>query len=233
MDPQLRDELIACLAQFVTPNKVRKIRQVLENRTYYVTLVLEDIYQPQNASATIRTAECLGVQTLHVIENRNEFRVSPKVTQGAAKWITLFRYNEPGADNTGACVQALRSKGYQIIATSPNVERSYSLDTLPLERPMAFLFGNEEEGLSPRAMELADGYLRLPMYGFTQSYNISVSVAITLSHVIERLHRLDLPWRLSEEEKAELTLEWYRRIVRRHELLEQKCLEERQARQAG
>ncbi len=231
MDPQLRDELIAYLAQFVTPNKVQKIRQVLENRTYYVTLVLEDIYQPQNASATIRTAECLGVQTLHVIENRNEFRVSPKVTQGAAKWITLFRYNEAGADNTGACVQALRSQGYQIIATSPNVERSYSLDTLPLERPMAFLFGNEEEGLSPRAMALADGYLRLPMYGFTQSYNISVSVAITLSHVIEKLHRSDLPWRLTEEEKAELTLEWYRRIVRRHELLEQKYLEERRAQQ--
>ncbi len=220
LTPEQRRALTAFLGQYVTENKRAKIRQVLAYRTYYVTIGLEDIYQPQNASATIRTCECLGVQTVHVIENRNEFRVSPKVTQGASKWVDIRRYRAPGQDNTARCIQELRERGYWIVATTPNATQCYTPEEIPLDRPLAFLFGNEEEGLSPRALEHADAYLRLPMYGFTQSYNISVSVAMTLTHVISRLHASDRPWRLTAEEQEALTLTWYRRIVRRHRELE-------------
>ncbi len=228
LTPEQRRALIEFLGQYVTENKRTKIRQVLTYRTYYVTIALEDIYQPQNASATIRTCECLGVQTVHVIENRNEFRVSPKVTQGASKWVDIRRYRAQGQDNTTRCIQDLRARGYWIVATTPNVTHCYTPEEIPLDRPLAFLFGNEEEGLSPRALEQADAYLRLPMYGFTQSYNISVSVAMTLTHVISRLHRSDRPWRLTPEEQEALTLAWYRRIVRRHRSLEAYFWEQRQ-----
>jgi tRNA (guanosine-2'-O-)-methyltransferase len=225
MDKKTRDELIEYLSHFVTPNKINKIEQVLENRTHYVAVVLEDIYKAQNASATIRTSECLGVQNLHVIENRNRFRVSPSVTQGAAKWVTIHEYHAPAMDNTETCIRRLHEQGYRVVATSPEVENCYSLENVPLDLPVAFMFGNEEEGLSERALELADAYLRLPMYGFTQSYNISVSVAITLSHVIDKLHKSNYPWRLTEDEKADLKLAWYRKIVRRHEILERQFLD--------
>ena len=120
-------------------------------------------------------------------------------------------------------MEALRQRGYRLVATSPHSD-AWGLEDIPFDRPLAFLFGNEREGLSPYALEHADAHLRLPMYGFVESYNISVSVAITLAYVIEKLHRLDVPWRLSEDERDELLLTWYRRTIDRAERLEQAFL---------
>ncbi len=224
MDAETRSRLIAHLGQFVTENKRAKIAQVLENRTRYVTLALEDIYQPQNASATLRTSECLGLQDVYIIENRNRYRLNPDVTLGASKWLTLHRFNRREHNNTPACLQTLRARGYTLVATSPVVE-GHTPDDIPLERPLAFLFGTEMEGLTPYALEQADMHLRLPMFGFTQSYNISVSVAMTLYRVIARLRQSGIRWGLSEAEKQELTLHWYRRIVTRSEVIERAFLE--------
>ncbi len=236
MDAALRRELIAFLEQFITENKRTRIAEVIQWRTRYVTLMLEDIYQSQNASATLRTAEILGVQDVYIAENWNRYKVNPDVALGAQKWIDLHRFRSPVGEAdpealdalhdmpdafpaTAAAMDALRRKGYLLVATTPHTD-AWGLDDIPLDRPLAFLFGNEREGLSPYALQHADAHLRLPMYGFTESYNISVSVAITLSHVIEALHRSDAAWRLSEEECDVLMLRWYRRIVGRPEALE-------------
>ncbi|HFC10006.1 MAG TPA: TrmH family RNA methyltransferase [Chloroflexi bacterium] len=236
MDVALRRELIAFLGQFVTENKRRKIAEVLRWRTRYITFMLEDIYQPQNASATLRTADALGIQDVYIAENWNAYKVNPDVALGAHKWVDLHRFRSPwGAADpaalerqhempaefpaTAAALEALRARGYRIVATSPHGE-AWSLEDVPLDRPLAFLFGNEREGLSPYALEHADASLRLPMYGFVESFNISVSVAITLSHLRAALHRAEAPWPLSEAEREELTLRWYRRIVERHAVLE-------------
>ncbi len=234
MDPQTRKALLAFLGQFITENKRRKMAEVLAWRTRYVTILLEDIYQPQNASATLRTCDALGVQDVYIAENWNAYRVNPDVALGAHKWVTLHRFRHPQHDEatlnaarempsafpaTAAAMDHLRQKGYRLVATSPHAE-AWGLDDLPFDQPLAFLFGNEREGLSPYALEHADAHLRLPMYGFVESYNISVSVAITLAYVIEKLHRQDVPWRLTAEEQDEVLLMWYRQVLTRVDRLE-------------
>ena len=222
-----RQALLALLGRFISEPRRRRMAEVLDARTRHVTILLEDIYQPQNASAALRTCDALGVQDVHVVENWNAYRLNPDVSLGAEKWLTLHRWRAPGRDGaalaaadampesfpaTEAAMQALRARGYTLVATSPHAD-ARTPDELPLERPLAFLFGNEREGLSPCALEGADLRLRLPMYGFAESYNISVSVAITLFAVLERLRRSPVPWRLGEEEREALLLEWYRRSV--------------------
>ncbi|MCR9140677.1 MAG: RNA methyltransferase [bacterium] len=220
-------ELIDFLGDFVTENKRGKIAEVLADRTDYVAVVLEDIYQPHNASAVLRTCECYGVQNVHIVENRNSYRVNPQVAMGSSKWLDLHRYREPERDNTAECLAALREQGYRIVATSPDTEQDRASHTpvdLPLDRPVAILYGTEEQGLTADALAAADCYLRLPQYGFTQSYNISVSVAITLTTLMARLRAAEFKgeWRLSEERRRALTLAFYRRIVTRHEALERR-----------
>ncbi|MDF1753114.1 MAG: RNA methyltransferase [Verrucomicrobiales bacterium] len=208
------EELVEFLRQYITENKQDKIAAAVKERTRHVTIMLEEIYQPHNASACLRNCDCLGIQDVHIVENRNRYRPNNNVSMGSSKWLTMHRYHQ-----TSSALETLRAKGYRIVATTPNYE-GYDPVTLPLDQPVALLFGTEEEGLTSEAIEAADDYLCLPMYGFTQSYNISVTVALTLSRIVERLRDSDLDWRLSEEEKTKVTLEWYRGIVRRHELLE-------------
>ncbi len=213
LSPAARRALLDYLGQFITEHKKRRMQEVLPWRTRHVALVLEDIYQPQNASATLRTAEILGVLDIYIVENRNAYRLNPDVTLGANKWVNLHRFRERDADNTARALAHLRQQGYTLVATSPHKD-GYAPEDIPLERPLAFWFGNELEGLSAQALDAADLYLRLPMFGFTESYNISVSVAITLYTVIRRLHRAaDIPWRLSPDEQEEVLLTWYRRVL--------------------
>jgi tRNA (guanosine-2'-O-)-methyltransferase len=231
MDARTRRGLTSFLSQYVSQNKIKLIADVLQHRTRYVTLVLEDIYKEHNASATLRTCECLGVQDIHIIEKRSPFAISPDVVQGSSKWVTLHRYRDRNADATEACFDRLRARGYCIIATTPRAHARL-LDDLPLDSRLALVFGNEEEGLSEYALRSADAHVRLPMFGFTRSYNISVSVAIALSSIVGRLHGSDIDWHLSDREKSELTLAWYRSVVRRSDLIEKKYLAEHQARTA-
>ena len=209
------EELIEFLREYVTPNKQEKIAAVLDERTRHLTVILEDIYQPHNASACLRSCECLGIQDIHVVERRNDYKPNNEISMGSAKWLTMHRYHQ-----TGSCIDSVKKQGYQLVATTPNVD-GCDLHLLPLDQPVALMFGTEEKGLSEEALAAADATLRLPMYGFTQSYNISVTVALTLSRLVERLRQSDTLWKLSEEEKKGLTLEFYRRIVRRHDLLEE------------
>lgn len=210
-----KEELIEFLRGYVTPNKQEKIAAVLEDRTRHLTLVLEDLYQPHNASACLRSCDCLGVQDIHVVEHRNEYRPNNEISMGSAKWLTMHHYHQ-----TASCIDSIKKRGYRLVATTPNVD-GYDLLTLPLDQPVAIMFGTEEQGLSEEALEAADATLRLPMYGFTQSYNISIAVALTLSRLVERLRNSDLLWKLDEADKKEMTLAFYRSIVKRSNLLEE------------
>lgn len=209
------EELTAFLGEYVSENKREKIGRVLAERTRHITLLLEDIYQPHNASACLRSSECLGVQDVHIVESRNEYRPNNEISLGSSKWLSLHRYH-----SSTACLDTLRARGYTLVATSPEAS-GYDLKTLPLEKPVALLFGTEEQGLTENTLNAADATLRLPMYGFTQSYNISVTVAMTLARLVERLRDSDISWQLSGEEKQQITLDYYRRIIKRHDLLEQ------------
>ncbi|MEX2580801.1 MAG: RNA methyltransferase [Verrucomicrobiales bacterium] len=216
-------ELTEYLGGYVTDHKRGKIAEILDQRTRFLTIMLEDIYQPHNASACLRNCECLGVQDVHVITHHHEYRPHNEVAVGSAKWLSLHRYHR-----TASCLETLRAKGYRLVATSPD-RGGCDPATLPLDRPVALLFGSEEKGLTDEALAAADATLRLPMHGFTQSYNISVTVAMALSRLVERLRESDVDWTLSEAEKKELTLAFYRRIVKHHELLEENFWEKRES----
>lgn len=217
------EELTAYLADFVTEHKRDRIAEVLSERTRHFTVMLEDIYQPHNASACLRSCECLGVQDVHIVETRNEYRPNNEVSMGSSKWLTMHRYR-----TTKSALDTVKNKGYRIVATTPN-EDGYDLTTLPLDQPVALLFGTEEEGLTDEALAAADDTMRLPMYGFTQSYNISVTVAVSLSQLVARLRLSGIEWTLSKEEIEELTLNFYRRIIKRHDLIEETFWETRES----
>jgi len=204
-------ELYEQLSQFVSPNKRELFDRFSALRTRHVTVVLEDIYQSQNASAVVRTSDLVGIQDVHVIENRNAYQLNPDVTLGSSKWVDIHRYRTH-ADNAMACVEQLKKKGYRIIATSPRSEH-ITPESIDLEQPMAFCFGTELTGLSDQLLSAADEHLRIPMHGFTESYNISASAAIVLYTVMHRLRNSSIPWQLDEATLVTLKLAWARKMV--------------------
>ncbi len=212
-------ELYEKLSAFISDNKRELFDRLAPMRTRHVTVVLEDIYQSQNASAVVRTSDLVGIQDIHVIENRNKYQLNPDVTLGSSKWVDIHRYRTH-KDNTLTCVQTLREKGYRIIATSPR-GKEITPDSIELHRPMAFCFGTELTGLSDQLMEVADEHMRIPMYGFTESFNISASAAIILYTVMQRLRGSDIEWRLDEVSLDALKLDWARKVVHSAQHLEE------------
>lgn len=226
MEQELQEELITYLRQFTTEDRIERMAEVLKNRTRHLSVVLEDIYQPHNASAVIRSCDCFGIQDVHVIENRNAFDPDSGVSIGAHQWVTIHRYADYGANNTEFCFNRLRSNGYSIIAMTPHHEE-ITIDELQVGKKTALVFGTELEGLSEYAMNMADGFARIPMYGFSESLNISVSVALVLYETVSRLRKSNVDWHLSEAEKTEITLEWLKQSIRAGEKLQEKYLEGR------
>lgn len=211
-DSKLRDELIEHLSQFVTDERRARLQEVLANRTRHITVVLEDLYQTQNISAVMRSCECYGIQDAYIVENRNEFEVHKDISMGADKWLSLHHY--PHAEhNMKACIDDLHAKGYTVVATLPD-EKKTTINDLPIDRKTAFLFGTELTGLSEEAVQYADCNALIPMYGFTESFNISNSAAIILSNFSERVRHSDINWHLSSEEEKDLYFEWLQKSMR-------------------
>ncbi len=220
-----RQELLEYLLSFTTENKRELIASRILERTRHLTIVLEDIYHSQNANAVIRTADCFGIQDVHVIEGRNPYDLNPRVVKGALKWIDLHRYAHH-QNNTEACINRLKAKGYVMVATSPH-GNSLPLEELPLDRPLALMFGSEKNGLSRNALDMADLNMHIPMYGFTESLNISVSAAICLHHLTQRFRATEVNWQLSPEEQHELHFRWARTVLKDPDGLEKRFLKER------
>ncbi|MGI9229462.1 MAG: TrmH family RNA methyltransferase [Gammaproteobacteria bacterium] len=200
-------DVIDYLSEYINPDRRALLETVLAQRTRYFTVVLEDIYQSQNANAVVRTMECLGIQDLYVIEQNNEYQLNPGVLQGADKWLQIYRHNQAGGNNTEACLQSLKDKGYRIAAMTLD-DQSVPLEQLAIDKPTAFCFGTEEQGLTDTAQGLADVSAKIPLYGFTRSYNVSVSAAISLYTLIARLKASDADWQLSATEKDRLLIDW-------------------------
>lgn len=211
-DSALRDELIEYLSEYVTEVRRERLQEVLQNRTRHITVVLEDLYQTQNISAVMRTCDCYGIQDAYIVENRNEFEVHKDISMGADKWLTLHQY--PHAEhNMKQCIDDLHAKGYTVVATLPD-EKKTTIHDLPIEQKTAFLFGTELTGLSDEAIQYADCNALIPMYGFTESFNISNSAAIILSNFSERLRHSNVQWQLTEDEKKQVYFEWLQKSLR-------------------
>lgn len=224
MDSKTKTELMGHLSQFITSHKIDLIDQILNKRTRHITVVLEDFFQPHNASAAIRSCECFGIQDIHVIEKHNPFKPNPDVVLGSDKWVSIKHYPPTLSNNTQACLQNLKSNGFKIITASPD-KNSTPLKQLNLAKKLALCFGTEEEGLSENILKYSDETVHIPMQGFTQSFNVSVSVALCLFELSQRLRSNGIAWQLKDEEKRDLKLEWMKKSVKNGEIITKKFLE--------
>lgn len=207
-------QLIQYLGQFATDERRELFHRIANERTRYLTVVLEDIYQSQNASAVLRTCDCFGIQDIHIVENQNKFQINPDVTLGSDKWLNLHLYQEK-TNNTAEALSKLKKAGYRIVATTPHTQ-GVTLENFDIKKGKAALvFGGELRGLSNEALEMADEFLKIPMFGFTESLNISVSAAIILQQLTSRLRHDEIfNWKLPETEKQELILNWLKTSIK-------------------
>ncbi|MEM6524437.1 MAG: RNA methyltransferase [Bacteroidota bacterium] len=217
--------LLHYLGQYISESRKKVIDDVLDKRTRYLTVILEDIYHSQNASAVIRSCDCFGIQDLHVIENKHEYKLNPRVVHGASKWVDIVTYNAY-IDNSTKCFTDMQRKGYKLIGTVPD-QTAQDISDLSVDGPVALVFGTEKEGLSDNAKDFCDEFVTVPMYGFTESFNISVSAALCMNIMAQKIFKSNLNWQLTEKEKKELKLQWFRKIVHRSDLLEKEFLKTR------
>lgn len=223
--PEIRNRISDHLETFLGDERIGIIKRVLSNRTRYITVCLEDIYQSQNASAVLRSSEAFGLQDVHIIENSNRFSINPNVVRGSDKWLTIHRYFNSACPTSDA-ISSLRSNGYRIVATSPHVD-GVALEDFDLTKgKVAVFFGNEHNGVSQTLLDQADEYLYIPMYGFTESFNISVAAAMTIHTLRGKLHEQDIRWALSGAEYEELLFSWLNKAVKRPDLIVKRFLDE-------
>ncbi len=218
-DKRTKIKLLEYLMTFVSEERKKRFDEIIQFRTRHITVVLEDIYQPHNASAILRTCDLTGVQDVHIIENKNKYEVNPEVALGSSKWLTLKKHNRKDS-NTLEAINSLKENGYTVVATTPH-KKTWDLDSIPIDNKTAFLFGTELTGLSDLAIKSSDEHLRIPMFGFTESYNISVSAALVLYTLTQRLRFSNIDWKLNNNELTDLLLDWARISINKHELVEQ------------
>ena len=203
-----RFRLLSFLENILTDNRKEKFLKVLANRTNHFTIAVEDIFQMHNASAVMRSCEVFGIQELNVIEERYGKSIDKEIAMGAQKWVDINTF-----DSVTNCIDTLKNKGYQIIATTPH-ENDCLLEDFDISKPSALFFGTERDGLSEEILKQADGFLKIPMIGFTESLNISVSAAIIIQNLTERLRKSDVNWKLSDNDILEKRLAWSKSSIK-------------------
>lgn len=201
-------ELLNYLEEFISENRKERFTKILSQRTNYITVAVEDVYQMHNTSAVVRSCESFGVQTAHLIEGKYGKRLDEEIAMGAQKWVDIKRYQ-----NSKEAIDTLKNKGYKIVATSPHADSSL-LQDFKLNGKTALFFGTEKNGLSDYVLENSDASLKIPMVGFTESLNISVSAAIILQHVTTQLKSSNIDWQLTEDELWERRLDWTKKSIK-------------------
>ncbi len=211
--------------EYVTPERRARLAEVLGRRTRKITVVLEDVRQSHNVSAVLRSCDAFGVQDVHVFEPVESFDPSTRIALGTERWLTIRRQIGPGAVARG--ITALRDAGYRIVATVPPGESVTPFEQLESDRPLAIVFGNEKDGISPEMADAADLLTTIPMHGFVESLNISVAAALLVHSLSSRLRLSRNDWALTPAEHQELLFEWTRKSVPAVDHIEQRWLAER------
>ena len=204
----LDNQLLEHLLSYLTERRKELFKEVCSKRTKHFTVVTEDVYQLHNTSAVMRSCDVFGIQELHVIEEKLGKKIDREIAMGAQKWVNIHRHH-----STDVCIDVLKKEGYQIIATSPH-NNATEISEFDITKKSAFFFGKEKDGLSNTVLNNADGFLKIPMYGFTESLNISVSAAIILQSVVTRLKDSNIDWKLTESEKKELIFHWTKMTIK-------------------
>lgn len=203
------EEVINKLAGFLTADRKQRIASVIANRTFHVAPVIEGLANTGNVSAVMRTAEGLGFQPFHVVNNGQKFKHSERISHGAEKWLSLWRWADPLS-----CTQFLKQQGYRLVVSTLN-QKAIPLTELDFTKPTAMVWGNEAEGVSSTLLDEADQWFYIPMSGFTESLNISVAAAVSLFHIYEqRLKSGEGNQELGPEKETYLKALFYYRSVK-------------------
>lgn len=222
---KLKQDLVNYLKEFVVDERRELFENKILQRTDYLTIVLENIFQGRNISASIRSADCFGIQDVHIIENDNIFNDDSEVSMGAEKWVTVNRFNKE-KHNSIEAIKKLKEEGYQIVATTPHNTDCNLYDLDITKQKTALIFGAEVRGCSKETLELADKRMKIPMYGFTESFNISVSVSLCLQHLTYKLRNSKVNWSLPLEKQNEVMLQWLRSSIKSSAQIEEKFLKD-------
>ena len=207
--PEWYDERTDYMSGFLTGERIQTLRRTLAMRTRYMTILTENTFHPQNASALVRHCEAFGVQDLHTVETMCRFDPSVNIVRGTDKWIDIIRH-----DSTEEAIASLKASGYRIVATTPHRE-SCTPETFDVEKGrFCLVFGTEHAGVSPKIISAADEFLRIPMCGMVESLNVSASAAILIYMLSQRMRLSDVAWRLSEAECSEVMFRWVMSSVR-------------------
>ena len=204
-------KLLEHLQGLLTDRRIDLFEKVLNQRTDHFTVVAQDVYQLHNTSAVVRSCDVFGIQNLHVIEENLPRRIDKEIAMGAQKWVDVHRYN-----TSRECLHELRQQGYQIVATTPHNDSTMLAD-FDITKPSAIFFGTEQNGLSEEILREADTSIKIPMYGFTESLNISVSAAIILQSLREKLDASNVDWQFSEDRMQEVRLAWTKKTIKNSE----------------
>ncbi len=205
------EQLLNHLESYLTDSRREKFAKVLAQRTKHFTVATEDVYQLHNTSAVMRSCDVFGIQELSIVEEQNSKHIDREIAMGAQKWVDLNRYH-----SVRSCLENLKEKGYQIVATTPH-KNDCDLKDFDITKKSCFFFGRETEGLSEEVLSNADAFLKIPMVGFTESLNISVSAAIILQDVTTRLKASTIKWELTEQEKLEKRLDWCKKTIKSYD----------------
>ncbi|MDI1356489.1 MAG: TrmH family RNA methyltransferase [bacterium] len=225
MHRQTKRELINYLLTFISEKRKQRFDEVISQRTDHLRIVLENMYQAHNASAILRSCESFGVQHVHFIENRNHLRISDDVAMGSSNWITIHRHNAANT-NTVEAINELKAMGYRIVATSPH-KNDVTIDQLPVDKKLALVFGTEIDGISEDVISLADEFVKIPMFGFTESFNVSVSAALCMYELSARI-RIEVPdYLIGEKERVDIYFDWLMNSIDKSEALIARYLKEK------
>ena len=207
----MSEGLYKVLSEHLTPRKRELFDSIASLRTRHLTLVLEDVYQAHNSSAVLRSMESWGIQDIYAIENTNPFHMHRRIAKGAFDWLSIHQFHEH-KNNTLACIQDLKSKGYKVVATALH-ENAIPLEELDITQKTAIVMGTELSGVSSTILEQADENVVIPMHGFTESLNVSVAASVIMQHLSNKLRKSNIPWQLSQEEQLELKIEWAKQSI--------------------
>lgn len=205
------EERIEYLKEFATPERIATLERVLQMRSRYMTILTENTFHPQNASALVRHCEAFGIQDIHTVETRCKFNPNLNIVRGTDKWIDLCRHH-----STTEALTTLKAGGYRIVATTPHRE-SCTPESFDVTRgKFVLVFGTEHAGISDEVTEAADEFLRIPMCGMVESLNVSASAAILIYQLSTRM-REQLPreiWGLDPERYVATYYRWLHASVR-------------------
>ncbi len=207
-DKKWYEDRIAYLAGFMTQERAAVIARTLAMRTRWMSICMENTFHPQNASALVRNCEAFGVQDIHTIQTACKFNPNVRIVRGTAQWVDIAQH-----PSTAAALDALRTKGYRIVATSPRGEVTPEKFDVAAS-PFVLFFGTEHAGVSDEVIDSADTLLAIPMCGMVESLNVSASAAILLYEFSTRLRASGAPWQLPEDEAIELHFRWMMETVR-------------------